>query len=161
RTNGATLAYVHELVGLLYGVDSPRVPFEIIRSFENLANDLLGTDVRLMLKPSDAYNYEILDLGATGLPLSNAFLLYFPSAEASSFLIHTIFFHELGHPLFSHRVAQSLEPELALALAEAKQALDGQITAEAKRRLAAAGFPVPAGLGAQEELWEQRLRQER
>jgi hypothetical protein len=108
----ANVAYYFSLVDR---VDSARIPFEILRSLSWMANLLLHEDCRIVVRLDPSYNYTISSfrhifekLGwkrewAHAVPqdcdpkVTTVLVLGFPSADASSILMHALAAHELGH----------------------------------------------------------------
>lgn len=99
-------------------VDSPRIPFEIMRALSWAAKTLTGQECKIVVRLDPAYNYSIVscqrkfdDLGWEGYwnelqqkegrtqepPI--ILLLGFPSSDAGSILLHTLAAHEFGHQL--------------------------------------------------------------
>jgi len=108
-------------------VDSPRIPFEVLRSLSWVANDLFGEKCYAVVRLEPEYNYAILscrreferngwgqywqyapeeDTRASGSSdrkaAPNVLLLGFPSPDAGSTLVHALAAHEFGHE-FAHK----------------------------------------------------------
>ncbi len=104
-------------------VDSPRIPFEIIRSLSWVAEYLFGEKCYTVVRLDPEYNYSIvscrsefarlkwgkfsrdsvskncmLDDNTPEIP--NVLLLGFPSPDAGSTLVHALAAHEFGHEFF-------------------------------------------------------------
>ncbi|MDX6529496.1 MAG: hypothetical protein QOH41_1786 [Blastocatellia bacterium] len=103
-------------------VDSPRIPFEVLRSLSWVANKLFGEQCYTVVRLEPKYNYGILscrrefekngwgkywqyaDEGQhdslsiqNGQAPPNVLLLGFPSPDAGSTLVHALAAHEFGH----------------------------------------------------------------
>lgn len=137
--------WFHALLRTVDRVDSTRLPFEVVRSFEALLADLLGdgSNVKLLLKPERASNYAIVNLGALFLDapwkedakaLQNAYKLSLPSSEPASMAMHTLFLHELGHSHFAANVTTHFIEEIA-SKALSSAAAESIIEAETNARL--------------------------
>jgi hypothetical protein len=139
QTHAAQLALLHQVFGLLDDVDSTRVPFELVPIFQAAADQLLSSETpsKLLLQPVREYNYSILELtNLFSLPpwqnlserFEQCFLLTLPSATPNDILSHTLFFHELGHPLFSARLSADLDHHVmerfAVAIEEHQDAIN-------------------------------------
>lgn len=137
----ADVAYYFSLVDR---VDSARIPFEILRSLSWMANLLLHEECRSVVRLDPNYNYTISSfrhiferLGwekqwRQAIPrecnpeITTVLVLGFPSADASSILMHALAAHELGHefirPLGS-KVEAVREESISRARKENQEAL--------------------------------------
>lgn len=154
RTLAAALAFPHFALSLVYAVDSTRIPFEIIRAFQRLAGKLLrpADQVQIMLKPLEQYNYVIVPLGQIDSRLDQDYLLGFPSADSSSLSVHTMFLHELAHPVF-RLVRNELLSDIATALEAAESSLTGEIDAAVNTSMQSAGIQKPAEGSKELQTW--------
>lgn len=113
-------------------VDSPRIPFELLRSLSWVANHLFNEKCYTVVRLDPTYNYSILSCrrefenkGWTRywqyaeedvidsetripVPAPNVLLLGFPSPDAGSTLVHALAAHEFGHE-FAHKWAEELK----------------------------------------------------
>ena len=94
-------------------VDSPRIPFEILRSLSAVASILTGRDTRIVVHLSTDYNYQITSLRRVfersrwdrwwaptdATAETDILLMVFPSYEVSTTLLHAAAAHELAHVL--------------------------------------------------------------
>lgn len=137
--------WFHSLLRTVDRVDSTRLPFEVVRSFEALLADVLrdGSHVKLLLKPERASNYAIVNLGALFVDdpwkedaqaLQHAYKLSLPSSEPASMAMHTLFLHELGHSHFAANVTTPFIEEIALKALKS-DAAKSIIAAETSARL--------------------------
>lgn len=158
RTNAANLHLVHTLLDLVSRVGSSRLPLEMVRAFEQLAGDLLKVQdrVAILLQPVNTYNYRLLELNKIFRGWDHEFLVQVPSADSFSFLLHTILFHELGHPVFGRVVEKDLRGPLGTALARAERSLRVEIDKEVQSRMLAAGIPKPGRNSDQRDFWSKR-----
>src|SRR5713226_5452495 len=103
-------------------VDSPRIPFEVLRSLSWVANHLFGEKCYAVVRLDPEYNYSILscrreferngwgkywqyapeEVGSAPSQNPrrappNVLLLGFPSPDAGSTLVHALAAHEFGH----------------------------------------------------------------
>ncbi|WP_437658496.1 hypothetical protein [Sorangium sp. So ce1182] len=109
------LVVLHLILQIFDKSDSSRIPFELVRAFERFTSELLDEEIAFLFKPTRAYDYSVLDVHKRFAqrhrvwePFKqlkpHAFLVEFPAAEASSVLLHTLLYHELGHTYFTRRV---------------------------------------------------------
>jgi hypothetical protein len=113
-------------------VDSPRIPFELLRSLSWAANNLFDERCYTVVRLDPEYNYSILSCRRefernkwakywqyaetqsadseqkVRTPAPNVLLLGFPSPDASSTLVHALAAHEFGHE-FAYKWADKLE----------------------------------------------------
>lgn len=167
RTLATKMQWVHVRVSVVAGVDSSRLPFEMVGAFEELAAGLMNCRaVEFILQPKFEYNYTVLPLRKLFKQpaMQDALLLSMPSADCASVALHTLFLHELGHPAFQQRIEKLLRPYVVVATAGADSALTAQIDAEVNRRLLAKGVPPPPQgppHNATLSLWQLQFGQER
>ncbi|MGO8758359.1 MAG: hypothetical protein ACLQG3_09570 [Terracidiphilus sp.] len=110
---------IFEVFGYADRVDSPRIPFEILRCLSWAAKDLLGEECKAVVRLDTAYNYTIVSCRrkfdelyweqfwseatlATGRPAARPYtvlVLGFPSPDAGATLLHALAAHEFGHEI--------------------------------------------------------------
>lgn len=125
-------------------VDSPRIPFEVLRSLSWVANDLFGEKCYAVVRLEPEYNYSILSCRreferngwgqywqyaaeedtlpagpTTRKAAPNVLLLGFPSPDAGSTLVHALAAHEFGHE-FAHKWNDDLTEVRELVVSEIK-----------------------------------------
>ena len=117
---------VFEVFGYADRVDSPRIPFEILRCLSWAAKDLLGEECKAVVRLDTAYNYTIVSCRrkfdelnweqfwsdatlASGRPDAKPYtvlVLGFPSPDAGATLLHALAAHEFGHEIIEQYHAQ-------------------------------------------------------
>lgn len=127
-------------------LDSPRIPFEILRSLSWAARSLLGEDCKAVVRLDTAYNYTIVSCRRKFAELgwerywnrsvkevdndkdrpSTVLVLGFPSPDASAILLHALAAHEFGHEIHFH-YASALDDTRDRGLAKAKKQFNDEI----------------------------------
>jgi hypothetical protein len=133
RTVGRDLELILKLLGYLERVDSPRIPFEVIKSLSWVASDLFREKSYIAVRLDSDYTYSIfsyqreLEINGWGEYWRMAidkwhidhpnrpddtpptvWLLRLPSPDADSTLLHALAAHEFGHE-FAYRFRANLE----------------------------------------------------
>jgi hypothetical protein len=148
-------------------VDSPRIPFEILRSLSWAANDLLGTKCSAVIYLNPEYDYTIISsrqvfdemgmaeywdearMSSSEDQAGTVLLLGFPSPDAGSTLLHALAAHELGHEVwfkFNDRLGQICERRIMKAKQDFNPELQDYLSHWAyKREVVSKGEAYEAG----------------
>lgn len=168
--NAEVVGWIHDLIGVVQEVDSPRLPHEIVRSLESLAQELLlAPQAGIILKATNNFTYMILDFGRPLDPtqpagsstpnvarftdrlrarLDGLFVLYFPLIESDDILMHTLFLHELGHLVFPRRMRAAIRDDFDTRLKHALLSLRGEISTSIQAYLRNNAYPASSTLVA-------------
>jgi hypothetical protein len=113
KTAAELLVTIHRVLGVFEKSDSSRIPFELVRAFEQFTFELLGKEVAFLFKPTRSYDYSVLDVhrvfsSIVWEPLQRVrpqpFVVSFPAAEATSVLLHTNLYHEIAHIYYNRYI---------------------------------------------------------
>lgn len=136
------LRLVFEFFGRVDRVDSPRIPFEILRALSWVANFLLQETSQAVVRLDPKHTYSIgscrqefegrgwdafwpAESKETNTP-STVLIIGFPSTEASSILVHALAAHEFGHQ-FGHRFRSRIKLIREQILADVKKSSNQDI----------------------------------
>jgi hypothetical protein len=161
---GEELTKVTKLFRICDRTDSPRIPFEILRSLGHVATDLAGMTTEIVVHLSTEYNYEItslsrefaqsrwtrwwLEAAEPSAASSDVLLMIFPSYEVATTLLHAAAAHELGHVL-AHR----MEAQIASALAGIADAVKLELARERTEYVEVQGVPREMHDSSSENAW--------
>jgi hypothetical protein len=153
-------------------VDSPRIPFEILRSLSYAASTFAGANVETVVHLSNAYNYEISSMthwfseyrwlkwwraaAPEGDASADILLMVFPSYEVGTTLLHAAAAHELGHV-----IAQRRSQDVSNAVSEIVADVLLEFKDERREFVEVEGVPRNFEDAASDRAWRYLLRSER